>query len=108
MATWITITAMRRKDVLLTSINLGALRVYMLNLIVLNRLPFNIVKSPSFRVYINLLNTNANLLLSKLTRTICKNLIVAVRMRKSIVITALRVIKSKIYLILNGWTFFNN
>ena len=80
----------------------------MFNLIVLGGLPFNLAKSSSFRTYINLLNTNVNLLLFKSTRTIYKDLVITVRMLKSIVIATFRAAKSKIHLILNGWTFLNN
>ena len=73
----------------------------MLNLIVLDGLSFNLAKSPSFRIYINLLNIKPNLLLFKSTRTIRKNLAVAVRILKPIVIVTFRVIRSKIHLILN-------
>ena len=108
MATWTTTTAMRRKDASSTSINLEAFRAHMLNLIVLDRLPFNLAKSPSFRAYTNLLNTNANLLLPRSTRTIRKDLAAAVRMRKSTVIAAFRAARSKIHLIPDGWIFLNN
>ena len=97
----------RGSTVFTIGMDVGVLRAIYLNWVVAGNLPFTLAELSSFRAFLEFVNSTANLLLSRSHHTIRQNFTIAVRLRRPTIQQALRDIRSKIYLIFDGWISFN-
>ena len=87
-----------------TGLNASALRSAYLNWIVADNLPFKMARSPSFRMFLELINPVADQMLPRSDIMIRNDLSRAVRLRGPDIERALAAAHSKIHLIVNTWT----
>ena len=94
----------KRPKISIIDLDQRALRVAFLDWIIINKLPFKLVRSLFFRVLLDIINSIINQILFRSNVTIRNDLARAVCFRRPDIERTLTFVRSRIYLIMDAWT----
>ena len=101
---WSSGAGVKRVRASTTGLNASVLRSAYLNWTVADSLPFKMVRSTSFRMFLELINPIANQMLPRSDIAIRSDLLRAVHLRRPDIEKALAAARSRIHLIVDAWT----